>query len=371
MIEVSRGVAGTIAVAVAIAFAVAGVARAQDDPRVPEIGSTYTIDRENGYTEFCIEINAERLQDKIYDVEFTGAWAPPTTTLPEGFGPPGEWEWEPFGGGGWQAKTGVPMELNKRYCFRLPVTSVPDPVTLTASTKTPSGQHQQYLTFVSRPPDYRSARGDVPRSFTFGDRAVAGAAFLEPADVTCRPDSIEDQFTFATPRRGQLAIRRSGTGETASGRVDALGHFTAAGEAASYVGRILGRVVVFGYRDARRAACEQSFVGRVELERPGRSAPACVRPTVVAPSRVRVVRGSRVPLRIAARCAGAPLARWPMAITLQSQSRTFQVGSFQTALGARAVVVRLGDSRPTELLVRAHAGRGLSAATKRVRLVYD
>ncbi len=94
----SRRVAGTIFAA--LTFAAVGTALAQDDARVPEISSTYTIDRENGYTEFCIKINADRFEGKIFDVEFVGAWAPPITTPLDRFGPPGMWEWEPFGGGG-------------------------------------------------------------------------------------------------------------------------------------------------------------------------------------------------------------------------------------------------------------------------------
>lgn len=366
MRRVSPHVAG--AICVTIALAAAGIALAQDDARVPEIRSTYTIDRENGHTEFCIEINADRLEGKIFDVEFTGSWAPPMNTPPSRFGPPGEWQWEPFGGGGWQAKTDVPMELGKRYCFRLPTTNVPDPVTLTASTKTASGQHQPYLTFLSQPPDFRSARGDVPRTFTFGSGAVAAAGVLQPADVNCRPDPSEAEFALSTPRRDRLVIRGPGTAE-ASGRVDSLGHFTAVGEAASYVGRIRGNVVVLGYRDARRPACEQSYIGRLDLERPGRAAPACARPTIVAPTRARVVRGSRVQLRLAATCAGAPL-RWRMKITLRWRGRTFKAGSFRTTLTPRAVGVRLGDTRPSELLIRAAGGQGLAAAVKRVRLVY-
>lgn len=362
-----RRVAGTTCVALALLSA--GIALAQDDPRVPEIRSTYTIDRESGHTEFCIELNADRLAEQIYDVEFTGTWAPPSTTPPGRFGPPGEWQWEAFGGGGWQAKTDVPMELGKRYCFRLPITSVPDPVTLTASTKTASGQHQQYLTFLSRPPDYRSALGDVPRTFTLGAGAVAAAGVLRPADRACRPNPIEAEFTLATPQRGRLTIHRSGT-DTAFGRVDARGHFTAAGELSSYVGRINGRLVVLGYRDGRRPACEQSYTGSLNLERAGRAAPLCSRPTVVAPTRARVIRGSRVELRLAATCAGARLARWPMQITLRWRGRTFKVGSFRTLLSTRSVGVRLGDTRPTELVIRAAGGQGLGAAVKRIRLVY-
>lgn len=353
-----------------MALATVGVALAQDDARVPEIGSTYTIDRENGYTEFCIQVNAERLEGKIYDVEFTGSWAPPITTPLERFGPPGEWEWESFPGGGWQAKTGVPMSLGERYCFRLPLTSVPDPVSLTASTKTASGQHQQYLTFVSRPPDFRSARGDVPRNFLFGSGEVAAVGTFEPADVVCRPQPIEERFVLTTPRPGALTIRRPGTGQVASGLIDARGHFSAAGATAAFVGRIQGREALVGFRDGRLPACEQSFIGRFDLESAGRTAPACKRPTVVAPSRARVIGRSRVALRIGARCAGNPLARWPMEITLRSRSRTFKVGSFRTALAPRALLVRLGDTRPNELVVRANAGRGLGAATKRIRLVY-
>ena len=363
----SRRVAGTIFVVVTLAAV--GTALAQDDPRVPEISSTYTIDRENGYTEFCIEINAERLEGKIFDVEFTGTWPPPITTPPEQFGPPGQWQWEPFGGGGWQAKSGVAMASGTRHCFRLPVTSVPDPVTLTASTKLPSGNHQPYLEFVSRPPDYRSASGAVPRNFTFGGGQVAALGVLSPADVNCRPQPIEDQFLLATPGRGVLTIRRSGTAETATGRVDALGHFRAAGATSSFVGRMRGREAIVGYRNSRLPACEQSFIGRLDLPRAGRTAPACRRPAIVAPTRAPV-RQSEVALRLGARCAGSPLSRWPMAVTLRFAGTTFKVGSFRTTLAPRSVVVELGDTRPKVLVVRASAGQGLGAATKRIRLAY-
>ncbi len=261
------------------------------------------------------------------------------------------------------------MSSDANHCFRLPVTSLPDPVELKASTKLPSGNHQPIFEFVSRPPDYRSARGDVPRNFTFGEGQIAALGVLSPADVACRPQPIEEQFVLATPRRGVLTIRRSGTGETASGRVDALGHFGAAGETSSYVGRIRGKEAILGYRDGRLPACEQSFVGRLELGRAGRAVPSCVRPTIVAPSRERV-RRSRVRFQVAARCAGQPLARWPVAVTLRSGGTTFKVGSFRTTVDPRRLVVELGDTRPRELVIRANAGRGLAAAMKRIRLFY-
>lgn len=369
MIPRTRCVAGTILVAFSFAAAGIALAQAQDDPTVLEISSKYTIDRENGYTEFCIKINADRFEGMIFDVEFIGAWAPPITTPLDRFGPPGQWEWEPFGGGGWQAKTGVAMSSDADHCFRLPITSLPDPVMLKASTKLPSGNHTPIFEFVSTPPDYRSARGDVPRNFTFGEGQVAALGVLSPADVACRPQPIEDQFVLGTPRRGVLTIRRSQTGETASGRVDALGHFRAAGETSSFVGRIRGKEAIVGYRNGRLPACEQSFVGRLDLPRAGRAAPACRRPTIVAPTRARV-RRSRISLRVAASCAGAPLSRWPMVVTLRSGGTTFKVGSFRTTLAPRSLVVQLGDTRPRALIVRANAGQGLAAATRRIRLLY-
>ena len=103
---------------------------------------------------------------------------------------------------------------------------------------------------------------------------VAAAGVLRPVDRTCRPDPIEAEFTLATPQKGRLTIRRAAT-DSAFGHVDARGDFTAAGELSSYVGRINGRLITLGYRDGRRPACEQSYTGSLNLERPGTNHPSC------------------------------------------------------------------------------------------------
>jgi hypothetical protein len=211
--------------------------------------------------------------------------------------------------------------------------------------------------------------GELPRQFALGGGAVSAVGVFTAYGRTCgRAPVFEDQFTF-TVARGTLTIRQPSTGDVAQGSIASNGVFRVGSEQESYTGAIIGKGAIASYAYAR-GGCTTSYEAQFALAQAGRSVPACAKPTVVAPATAAVRASARVPLRVGVTCAGKRVAQWPMEISLSFAGRTHKLPSFKTRATLRNVVVRLGGTRPSALLVRAKPAFSLPGATRRVRLKY-
>lgn len=346
-----------------------------------EITAEHTVNPDGTVT-ICFNVNAERFRGQIFDIDFyrpqpkfgdlvVPDWLPPADTPRERFrGPNAEWRFEPtappLAPDGWRAlPPSPPVPGEGPYCLTIPHRDKVPPGVAIQMLAT-DARHLPLKTFAST---LRVAAnpGGLPRRVSLGESAVAAVGVLTAFGPSCgRPSVIEREFTFAVSGR-TVTIRHSGG--VASGAIRADGAFRAHGETESYTGAISGKGAIASY-DHTESGCTASYEAQFALERAGRVVPACARPTVVAPTRARVARGSRVRLRLGVACAGTRVARWPLEVSLRYGGRRFDVGEFRTTAGLRNVVVRLGGTRPTHLVVRAKRAFGLPAATRRIRLVY-
>lgn len=327
----------------------------------------------DGTVHLCVHV-LDLLSRDIYDIDIYSSanfWLPPASTPRERFRVPNDWRFEPTTGpvdpDGWRFLPPGPLVSGGVYCLDIPVRpgqTAPTGIEFVAT----DDKHTEIKRFMSTL-QVADARGAVPKRFSLGDGEVAASGAFTANGPTCgSPRVFEDEFRFSTARN-TLTILQPRTRDVVAGNVAWNGTFRIHSETETYTGGINGATAIASYTYTR-SGCTAYYTAQFALERAGRAVPACARTTVAAPATARVGPGARVPLRLAVTCAGARVAGWPVDVSLSYAGRKYKAGSFRTLASQRNVVVRLGDTRPAELTVRARPAFGLPAATKRVRLVY-
>jgi hypothetical protein len=371
------------------AAAPAQLARADEPPGPkPLVSSTHTF----GKTDFeaCVKPNENVPGGPIYDVEFVGPWVPGANQAKGDFKGPKGWEFESIPTGGWRAFSNTPMDNGKEYCFKFPwarsstiKAGEPDPlpnaINLTATNK----NHNAIYNFLSTFKLAEAKEAGVKKRFTLGSETDPGNIFFRRADGS--GSGFEEQVGFRGTGIGAFTVTPTPPGQPASGQLFSNGTFAVGNQREGWIGGIQEDRVLLSYSvvpggaaagSTRAAAVPPSgaFIGQGTLTRAGRLVrqAACGRPTVIAPSSVRVRSGVGV-LRVALACGGDFLPGRRIDVSLKRGRTVQRVGSFLTKTRRVKLTLRnlLRGGGFNSVLLRSRAGDVFKASkTRTVPLKY-
>jgi hypothetical protein len=354
---------------VAIALGCVAAAAFGAGPNDPEISATHTIGKDGTTAEFCVTVNADRLDGKLFDVEFLGPWAPGVNAPENQFKAPAGWTWAPVGSGGWRVYNGTtPMAKAQKYCFTLPLASgqtVPNPVNLIATDQA----HHPIHNFLSTLAQPKTETG-IKHAFYLGPAPDEGTGTFVLTYSGCNGSLAEFQtplelFT-AHPGSFQFAeLKFDGAGK---GEIFRNGVFRARGSVSALDGAINGRVLSGEYRSTR-SGCLETWRVSATLGEAGRVVATCPHTAVDSPSRVNAVKGN-VHLRIALKCGTATLPHRRIDVYLVTGKKKQRVGSFRTTRRKSGLIIHLDGTHPNAVELRFKRQGFFVPARRRVRVVY-
>ena len=348
-----------------LALACFAAVASADGPNDPEVTSTHTVSKDGTTVEFCITVNSDRLDGKIFDIEFLGSWAPGVNAPENKFVAPTGWSWEPVGSGGWRAYNGTtPMAKGQKYCFTLPLApgqTPPDPVNLIATDQAHHPIHN-FLSTLAPPP----AENGIKHAFWLGPTPDKGEGLFTSTYTGCSGTQellYNATVTLRTPSPGVIVFHEGQFGSTSKGRVYRNRVVHMRGSRSGFDGAIKGKKVTGEYRYTG-SGCLKTFSASIDLDAPGKLVATCPHTTLAAPRRVRYGNGD-LHLRLGLECDGEALAGQSLEVYLVAGKKKQKLGSFKTKRKQSGVLIHLGDARPNAILLR-FGGNGFFARTTRL-----
>jgi len=347
-------------------------------PNDPEITAEHTVSAKIGTVTFCITVNADRLDGKVFDVEFIGPWAPGPDAAAAFFGAPQGWNWEPIGSGGWRAYSSTPMAKGTKYCFTLPLAPgqlPPDPVNLIATDDVHHPIHN-FLSTYAKPPAEKGIHhalwlkvpDDGLATFTLTYSACSGspAQFQAPTIFSMsRPGTLYEQSLLFLPGGPNFSVSgpvfRNGAFHLRGANAGIDGAFSIDGPSA-------WRAAAGEYRSTRLGCLETWAWSEVFDRAAGKIVETCPHTRIDAPNRVHY-RHRDLRLTLALECGRTRLPRRRIDVYLVNGRKHTVEGSFRSSRKWTHLTIHLGTARPDAVEFRFKSEGFFAGTSRRVGIV--
>lgn len=365
---------------VTVALAAASVA--QDNPPGPAFASKWLQEANRLALEFCAEQIAPLPNGNpgVHGLRLNRAdnpWLPPLDTPIQQFTSPFGWTWYPDPAhNAWLASSTARTTIDQELCFTHPVTRriTPGEVERVVAEGA-NGADLYYFTAQQVVP--KAKRGELPVHWDLLLQDVTGF-YTSPSSACGLVRNFNTGLRISADNNFGKIVQPS-TGDTVQGAVNPKTYtFKFVGPTEVYEGGIKGLHLWASYGYTRTfggGPCTAGYLAHLVLSKPATIAPACRRPTIVAPARVPLRSIPPFRVVIGARCAGKYVSGIRVQARIRLDDGFIRLGYFRTKAAPAQVTLRefspaayekvreAARRSPVKLELKALAQRGLQPAT--------